>query len=77
MMQIGNVLIILVLAIVLLLSVIAMIRGYNGMKLSKKLNTSSKKIKFGYWLVSAVHMCMGIIITLCYLIAGAIIINNL
>lgn len=77
MIPLGNVIILLVLAIVLLLSVFAIIRGHKGMKLSKQFDTSAKKIKFGYWLLSAVHMWMGIIITLCYLIAGALILNNL
>jgi hypothetical protein len=62
---------------VLFLAVIAVIRGYKGMKMSKRFETSVKKIKFGYWLLSAIHMWVGILITLCYLIAGVLILNNL
>jgi hypothetical protein len=77
MIPIGNALILLVLAMVLVLAVISIIRGYKGMKMSKRFDTSVKKIKFGYWLLSAIHMSMGILITLCYLIAGVLILNNL
>ncbi len=77
MIPLGSVLILLVLALVLILSVVAIIRGYKGMKMSKRFYTSGKKVKFGYWLLSAVHMWMGILITLCYVIAGLLIINNL
>jgi hypothetical protein len=77
MISLGNALILLVLAIVLFLAVIAVIRGYKGMKMSKRFDTSVKKIKFGYWLLSAIHMWAGILITLCYLIAGVLILNNL
>jgi hypothetical protein len=77
MIPLGNILILLVLAMVLFLAVFAVIRGYKGMKMSKRFDTSVKKIKFGYWLLSAIHMWMGILITLCYLIAGVLILNNL
>ncbi len=77
MIPLGNVLILLVLAVILILSVMAVIRGYKGMKMSKRFDTSVKKVKFGYWLLSAVHMWMGILITLCYVIAGLLILNNL
>ncbi|MDF2987844.1 MAG: hypothetical protein K0R50_3354 [Eubacterium sp.] len=77
MIPLGNALILLVLAIVLFLSVIAVLRGYKGMKMSKRFDTSVKKIKFGYWLLSAIHMWVGILITLCYLIAGVLILINL
>jgi high-affinity Fe2+/Pb2+ permease len=73
----GSILIILVLAIVLFLAVIAVIRGYRGMKISKQFDVSAKKTRFGYWLLSAVHMWVGILITLCYLIAGILILNKL
>lgn len=73
----GNVIIIMVFAIVLFLAVIAVIRGYKGMKISKQFDTAAKKTRFGYWLLSAVHMWVGILITLCYLIAGILILNNL
>lgn len=75
--QLGNALILLVLIIALFLAVIAIIRGYKGMKMSKDFDTSDKKIQVGYWLLSAIHMWAGILITLCYLIAGALILNKL
>jgi hypothetical protein len=77
MIPLGNALILLVLVMVLFLSVIAIIRGYKGMKISKCFDTSDKKIKGVYWLLSAIHMLGGILITLCYLIAGVLILNNL
>ncbi len=77
MIPLGNALILLILAIVLFLAVFAVIRGYKGMKASKNFDASAKKTKFGYWLISAIHMWMGIIITLCYLIAGALILSNI
>jgi len=77
MITLGNALILLVLAMVLFLAVIAVIRGYKGMKMSKQFDTSFKKTKFGYWLLSGIHMWVGILITLCYLIAGVLILNNI
>jgi Na+/proline symporter len=77
MIPLGSAIILLVFAIVLFLSVVAIVRGYKGMKMSKQFDTSSKKVKFGYWLLSAVHMWVGIIITLCYVIAGVLILINL
>lgn len=77
MIPLGNALILLALAMVLFLSIIAVIRGYRGMRRSKSFDTSDKKLKFGYWLLSGIHMWVGIIITLCYLIAGVLILNNL
>ncbi|NRS94433.1 hypothetical protein [Clostridium beijerinckii] len=47
------------------------------MKMSKRFDTSDKKIKVSYWLLSAIHMWVGILITLCYLIAGVFILNKL
>ena len=72
-----NVFILLALILALLLAVIAIIRGYKGMKMSKQFETSDKKIKFGYWLLSAIHMWVGIVVTLCYVIAGMLILNRL
>jgi len=77
MISLGNAIVLLVLALVLFLAVIAIIRGYKGMKQSKCFDTQVKKIKFGYWLLSAVHMWVGILITLCYLIAGILILINI
>jgi hypothetical protein len=77
MIKLGNALILLALIIALLLAVIAIIRGYKGMKMSKRFDTSDKKVKIGYWVLSAIHMWVGILITLCYLIAGILILNNL
>lgn len=77
MIPLGNALILLVLVMALFLSVIAIIRGYKGMKMSKHFDTADKKIKVGYWLLSAIHMWVGILITLCYLIAGVLILNKL
>ncbi|MBC8062433.1 MAG: hypothetical protein H7Y18_17445 [Clostridiaceae bacterium] len=75
MIPLGNALILLGLVMALFLAVIAIIRGYKGMKMSKGFDTSDKKIKVGYWLLSAIHMWVGILITLCYLIAGILILN--
>ncbi|MDR3595629.1 hypothetical protein [Clostridium sp.] len=77
MIQLGNALILVALMMALFLAVIAIIRGYKGMKMSKNFDTSDKKIKVGYWLLSAIHMWVGILITLCYLIAGVLILNKL
>jgi hypothetical protein len=77
MIPIGNVLILLALAMALFLAVLAIVRGYKGMKMSKCFDTSDKKIKVGYWLLSAIHMWVGIFITLCYFIAGVLILNKL
>lgn len=71
--QLVNALILLALIMALVLAIIAIIRGYKGMKMSKSFYTSDKKIKFGYWLLSAIHMWVGILITLCYLIAAILI----
>jgi hypothetical protein len=77
MIQLGYVLILLALLVTLFLAVIAIIRGYKGMKASKLFEEADKKIKVGYWLLSAIHMWVGIIITLCFLIAGVFILNKL
>ena len=77
MIPLGNVLILLVLIIALFLAVLAIIRGYKGMKMSKRFDTSDKKIKVGYWLLSGIHMWVGILITVCYVIAGVLILNKL
>lgn len=77
MIPLGNALILLALAMALFLALIAIIRGCKGMKMSKLFDTSDKKIKVGYWLLSAIQMWVGIIITLCYLIAGVLILNKL
>ncbi|RCX18851.1 hypothetical protein DFR58_104120 [Anaerobacterium chartisolvens] len=76
-MLLGSVLILLALVMTLFFAVVAVIRGYKGMKRSKSFDTSDKKIKVGYWLLSAIHMWAGILITLCYLIAGVLILNRL
>lgn len=77
MIKLGNILIFLALIMALIFAVIAIVRGHKGMKMSKSFDTSDKKIKFSYWLLSAIHMWVGIIITSCYLIAGVLILNNL
>lgn len=77
MIKLGNTLIVLALIMALFLSVIAIIRGYKGMKRSKCFDTADKKIKVSYYVLSAVHMWAGILITLCYLIAGVLILNKL
>lgn len=43
----GNLIIILVFAIVLFLAVIAVIRGYKGMKISKQIDAAAKKLDLG------------------------------
>lgn len=77
MIPLGNAFILLALIMALFLAIIAIIRGYKGMKMSKRFDTSDKKIKVGYWLLSAIHMWVGILITLCYLIAGVLILNKI
>lgn len=76
MIALGNALIILTLIMALFFAITAIIRGYKGMKMSKCFDTSDKKIKVGYWLISAIHMWVGILITSCYLIAGILILNR-
>ena len=73
MIQLGNALILLAFIMALFFAVIAIKRGYEGMNMSKSFDTADKKIKVGYWLLSAIHMWVGILITLCYLIAGILI----
>ncbi len=75
--RLGSILFYLVLAMVLFLAVFAIIRGYKGLKTGKNFETLDKKIKFGYGLLSVIHMLAGILITLCYLIAGVLILINL
>ncbi len=70
----GNVLILLVLAMILLMAVIAVIRGYKGIKTSKYFETSGKKTKISYFVISVIHMSAGILVTLSYLIAGLLIV---
>ena len=77
MIPVGNALILLALVMALFLAVIAIIRGYKGMKISKSFDTADKKIKGSYWLLSAMHMWVGILITSCYLIAAVFILNKL
>ncbi len=77
MISLGNAIVLIVLALVLFLAVLAIVRGYKGMKQSKCFDTQVKKIRYGYWLLSAVHMWAGILITLCYLIAGFLILVNI
>jgi uncharacterized protein YacL len=77
MIKLGNVIIILAFIAALFFAVIAIIRGYKGMKMSKRFDASYKKVKVSYWLLSAIHMWVGILITLCYLIAGVFILNKL
>lgn len=69
-----NALILLVLAMIFVLAVIAIIRGYRGIKTSKRFETSNKKIKISYLVLSIIHMSAGILVTLSYLIAGVFII---
>ena len=73
----GNILLILSLVVVLFLALLAIIRGRKGMKMSKGFETTDKKVKAGYWLVSAIHMWAGISIALCYTIAVILIIAQL
>ncbi len=75
--QLGIILYYLVLAMVLFFAVFAIIRGYKGLKEGKNFETLDKKIKFGYGLLSVIHMLAGILITMCYLIAGVLILINL
>jgi len=77
MILLGNALVLLALIMALFFAVIAITRGYEGMKMSKSFDISDKKIKNGYWLLSAIHMWVGILITLCYLIAGVFILYTI
>lgn len=70
-----NVLILLVLALILFFSVIAIIRGCKGIKISKSFDPSNKKVKVGYLVLSIVHMSAGILVTMSYVIAGFFIIS--
>ena len=67
----------LLLIMVLSISIVAILRGFEGMKKSKEFETTDKKVKFFYWLLSGIHMWVGISICLCYLIVGLLTINNL
>lgn len=71
-----GILILAALAFILFLAVMAIVRGHKNMKLSKSFETSDKKVKIGYWLLSAAHMWAGILIVLCYVIALTLIIAN-
>lgn len=77
MIKLGDALILFALIMAVFLAIIAIIRGYKGMKMSKSFDTVDKKIKIGYWVLSAIHMWGGILITLCYLIAGVLILNKI
>jgi len=70
---IGSILLIMVLVLILVFAVIATIRGYKGIKMSKCFETTNKKVKIGYRIASAIHMCAGILIILFYIIAGVLI----
>ena len=75
MILLGNVLVLLVLAMILFLAVISIIRGYKGIKMSKRFETSSNnKMKIGYLALSVIHMIAGSLITLSFLIAAILII---
>lgn len=77
MLPIGDIIMLIALAVTLVLAVLAIIQGYNGMKVGKLFETSDNKIKVGYWVLSAIQMWAGIIITICYLIAGVVILNTI
>lgn len=65
-----------VVALILLLAVIAVPKGYQNMKASKVF-TGNKKMNTAYWVASAIHMWTGIAIILCYLIiAGFILLGT-
>ena len=70
---IGNILVFVVLVLVFIFAVIATIRGYKGMKMSKCFETVNNKAKIGYKVVSAIHMWAGIILILLYVIVGVLI----
>jgi|GEM_PF-4764471 len=73
---IGDILILFTLAVVFLLAVSAIVRGYREMKRSKSFDASNGKMKTGYWLLSGIHMWAGIIVTLCYILAGILIVTS-
>ena len=67
---IRSILLIMTLALIFVFAVIATIRGYKGIKMSKCFETTNNKVKIGYKIASAIHMCAGILIILFYMIAG-------
>jgi len=67
---IGNILIIMLLVLIFVFAVLATIRGYKSIKMSKCFETTNNKVKIGYKIASAIHMCAGILIILFYVIAG-------
>ena len=67
---------IIMLVAILILSTIAIVRGFKGMKISKSFE-DNKKISILFWLVSLIHMLLGLIITLSYVIAVVLIITNI
>lgn len=71
----GNVLILLIFIMIPVLAVIAIIRGYKGIKTSKRFETANKKIKISYFVLSLIHMSAGILVALSYLIAGVLFIT--
>jgi spore maturation protein SpmA len=77
MILLGNVLVLLVLAMILVLAVYAIIRGCKGIKASSCFETSNKKIRISYLVLSILHLSAGIIITVGYVIVGVLIIISL
>lgn len=59
----------LVLLFIFAMGVAAIFRGRKGMKMSKSFEGASKKMRVGYMIASAAHMCFGSLIVICYLIA--------
>ncbi len=62
-------------AVIFVLAVIAIRDGYKRIKESRNF-TESKKMKIGYRVASAIHMCCGILIILCYLLAAGLVVIN-
>lgn len=77
MILLGNVLTLLVLAMILVLAIYAIIRGCKGIKESNGFEPTNRKIRISYLVLSILHMSAGILITVGYLVVGVLIIISL
>ena len=71
--MIGNTLFIMLLVLVFVFALIAIMRGYKGMKMNQCFETTNHKVRMGYKAASVIHMGAGILIILFYMIAGTLI----
>lgn len=66
----GKLIVLFVVALIFVLAVVAVLRGYKGTQTSKTF-CGSKKMQFGLWLASLLHLWAGAVIILCYLLVAA------